>query len=167
MPDDAALNIDGIGNGFIAFTWTIWSFLCAYAGLLVDSFDDNGVCLPRRLDQKTVRSACAFHAHWHTSSSDLDFDLLTLFRSLALTPMTPAFVWFKRNNKKGREDLNWKAHQYLAVALRKTEGDNPVGSAFGANWIRRGILFSLYVDVSIISYSELTHRDFPDHRTPW
>ncbi len=41
--------------------------------------------------------------------------------------------WFKRNNKKGREDLNWKAGQYLAVATRKTEGDNPVGSAFGAN----------------------------------
>ena len=47
--------------------------------------------------------------------------------------MTYAFFWFKRNNKKGREDLNWKAGQYLAVATRKTEGDNPVGSAFGAN----------------------------------
>jgi hypothetical protein len=23
MPNDAALNINGIGNGFIAFTWTI------------------------------------------------------------------------------------------------------------------------------------------------
>jgi hypothetical protein len=37
--------------------------------------------------------------------------------------------------------------------------------AFGANQIRRGILFSLYVNVSIILYVELTHRDFPDHRT--
>ena len=89
-----------------------------------------------------------------------------LFRSLALTPMTPAIFWFKRNHEKGREDLNQKASQYLAIAMRKTEGDNPVGWAFGANRIRRGILFSLYVNVSVISYSELTHRDFPDHCTP-
>jgi hypothetical protein len=41
--------------------------------------------------------------------------------------------WFKRNHEKGREDLNQKASQHLAVATGKTEGDNPVGSAFGAN----------------------------------
>ena len=161
IPNDAALYIEGIGNGFKAFTWTIWRFLRAYAGLLADGFDDNGVCLSRGLIKKTVRSACAFHAHPHALSSDLDFCLLTLFGSLALTLMT-----FKRNHEKGREDLNWKASQYLAVATRKTESDNPVGLAFGANQIRRGIWFSLYVDVSLISYSELTHRDFPDHCTP-
>jgi hypothetical protein len=47
--------------------------------------------------------------------------------------MTPAIFQFKRNHKKGREDLNWKASQYLAIAARKTEYDNPVGSAFGTN----------------------------------
>jgi hypothetical protein len=73
MPNDAALYINGIGNGFIAFAWTIWRFLCAYAGLLVNGFDDNGVCLLRRLDQKTLWFVCAFHAHRHASSSDLDF----------------------------------------------------------------------------------------------
>ena len=56
-----------------------------------------------------------------------------LFRSLALTPMTPTTVWFKGNHEKGREDLNPKASQYLAIATKKTEDDNPVGSAFGAN----------------------------------
>jgi hypothetical protein len=80
--------------------------------------------------------------------------------------MTPAFFWFKRNHEKGKEDLNWKASQYLAIAVRKTEGDNPFGSAFGANQIRRGILFSLYVNVSVILYSELTQKDFPDHHAP-
>jgi hypothetical protein len=39
----------------------------------------------------------------------------------------------KRNHEKGREDLNRKASQYLAIATRKTEDDNPVGLAFGAN----------------------------------
>jgi hypothetical protein len=48
-------------------------------------------------------------------------------------PMTPAIFWFKRNHEKGREDLNRKASQYLAIATRKTEDDNPVGLAFGAN----------------------------------
>jgi hypothetical protein len=47
--------------------------------------------------------------------------------------MTPAIFWFKRNHEKGREDLNWKASQYLAIATRKREDDNPVGSAFGTN----------------------------------
>jgi hypothetical protein len=47
--------------------------------------------------------------------------------------MTPAIFWFKRNHEKGREDLNRKAYQYLANAMRKTEDENPVGSAFGAN----------------------------------
>ncbi len=54
MLSDAALYINGIGYRFIAFTWTILRFLCAYAGLLVDGFDDSGVCLSRGLDQKTV-----------------------------------------------------------------------------------------------------------------
>ncbi len=72
MPNDAALYIDGIGNGFIAFTWTIWRFLLAYAGLLVNGFDDNGVCLSRGIDQKTLWSACAFQAHQDASSRDLD-----------------------------------------------------------------------------------------------
>ena len=40
---------------------------------------------------------------------------------------------FKRNHEKGREDLNRKASQYLAIATRKTEDHNPVGLAFGAN----------------------------------
>jgi hypothetical protein len=120
MPNDAALYIDGIGNEFIAFTWTIWRFLCAYAGLLVDGFDDKGVCLSRRLDQKTLWSVCAFHAHRHASSSHLDFRTM-LFWSLALTltPMTPAIFWFKRNHKKGREDLNWKASQYVPSSCYK------------------------------------------------
>ena len=72
MPNDAALYIDGIGDGFIAFTWTFWRFLHAYAGLLVDGFDDNRVCLSRGLDQKTLWLACAFQAHRHASSSNLD-----------------------------------------------------------------------------------------------
>ncbi len=72
MPNDAALYIDGIGSGFIAFTWTIWRFLRAYAGLLVDGFDDNGVCLSRGLDQKTLWLAYTFQAHWYASSSNLD-----------------------------------------------------------------------------------------------
>jgi hypothetical protein len=46
--------------------------LRAYVGLLDDGFDDNGVCLLRGLDQKTMLSACAFQAHWDASSSDLD-----------------------------------------------------------------------------------------------
>jgi hypothetical protein len=54
MPNDAALYINGIGYRFIAFTWTILRFLRAYAGLLVDGPDDNGVCLSRGLDQKTL-----------------------------------------------------------------------------------------------------------------
>jgi hypothetical protein len=42
--------------------------------------------------------------------------------------------------------------------MRKTEDDNPVGSAYGANQKKeRDILFSLYVHMSVISYSELTH----------
>ena len=73
IPNDAALYIDGIGNGCIAVTWrTFWRFLCAYAGLLVDGFDDNGVCLSRGLDQKTMWLAWAFQAHRHASSGDLD-----------------------------------------------------------------------------------------------
>ena len=56
-----------------------------------------------------------------------------LLGTLALMPMTPAIFWFKRNHEKGREDLNQKASQYLAIATRKTEDDNPVGSAFGTN----------------------------------
>jgi hypothetical protein len=79
--------------------------------------------------------------------------------------MTPAIFWFKRNHEKGREDFNQKASQYLAIATRKTEDDNPVGWAFGANQNRRGIWFSLYVHMSVILYSELTHKDFPDHHT--
>ncbi len=47
-------------------------FLRAYTGLLVDGFDDNGVCLSRGLNQKTLWLACAFQAHWHVSSEDLD-----------------------------------------------------------------------------------------------
>ena len=50
-----------------------------------------------------------------------------------MTPITPAIFSFKRNHEKGREDLNRKASQYLAIAARKTEDDNPVGSAFGVN----------------------------------
>ncbi len=57
---------------FIAFTWTIWRFLRAYAGLLVDGFDDSGVCLSIGLNQKTVWLACAFQAHWHALPSNLD-----------------------------------------------------------------------------------------------
>ncbi len=72
MPNDAALYIDGIGNGFITFTWTIWRFLRAYAGRLVDGFDDIGVCLSRGLDQKTLWLVCAFQAHRHALSSNLD-----------------------------------------------------------------------------------------------
>ncbi len=72
MPNDAALYIDGMGYRFIAFTWTIWRFLRAYAGLLVDGFDDNGVCLSRGLNRKTLWLACAFQAYRHASSSDLD-----------------------------------------------------------------------------------------------
>jgi hypothetical protein len=47
--------------------------------------------------------------------------------------MTPAIFWFKRNHEKGREDLNRKTSQYLAIATRKTEDDNPAGLAFDAN----------------------------------
>ncbi len=82
MPNDAALYIDGIGNEFKAFTWTFWRFLRAYAGLLVDGFDDNGVCLSRGLDQKTLWSACAFQAHRDASSSNLD--LRAFWRCLGL-----------------------------------------------------------------------------------
>jgi hypothetical protein len=59
--------------------------------------------LSRRLDQKTVWLACAFHAHRHASFSDLDFRLLTLFGSLALTPMTPAnFLVQKETRERQR-----------------------------------------------------------------
>ncbi len=82
-------------------------FLYAYACLLVDGFDDNGVCLSRRLIKKTLRLACAFHAHQHALSSNLYFRLLTLFRSLTLMPMTPTIF----GSKGTREDLNQKASQ--------------------------------------------------------
>ena len=95
MPNDAALYIDGLGNEFIAITWTIWRFLRVYAGLLVNGFDDNGVCLLRG----SIK-ACAFHAHRHALSSDLDFCLLTLFGSLTLTPMTPVIFGSKGNTIK-------------------------------------------------------------------
>jgi hypothetical protein len=52
---------------------------------------------------------------------------------LALTPITPAIFWFKKNQEKGREDLIWKACQYLANATRMTEDEDPVGLVFGAN----------------------------------
>jgi hypothetical protein len=60
MPNDAALYINGLGNGFIAFTRTFWRFVCAYAGLLVDGFDDNGVWLSRSSIKK--------HWGWHVPS---------------------------------------------------------------------------------------------------
>jgi hypothetical protein len=47
--------------------------------------------------------------------------------------MTPHYFWFKLNQEKGKEDLNQKTSQYLAIATRKTEGGNPLGLAFGAN----------------------------------
>ena len=135
MPNDAALYINGIGNGFIAFTWTIWRFLRAYAGLLVDGFDDSGVCLSRGLDQKTVWMACAFQAHRHASPSDLDlyafwrcWGRLWLWRQ-----WLPPFFDSKRKHEKGRRDLNRKACQYLAIAKRKTNDEDPVGLACGAN----------------------------------
>jgi hypothetical protein len=135
MPNDAALYIDGIGYRFITFTWTIWRFLRLYADLLVDGFDDNGVCLSRGLDQKTLWLACAFQAHRHTLSSDLDLRAFWCCSDLWLwRQWLPTIFWFKRNyENKGREDLNWKACQYLAIATRKTEDVNPVGLAFGAN----------------------------------
>jgi hypothetical protein len=51
--------------------------------------------------------------------------------------MTPAICWFKRNHEKGREDLNRKACQYLAIARRKTDDEDPVGSAYPPTEIRR------------------------------
>ncbi len=51
--------------------WVL-KILCAYAGLLFDGFDDNGVCLSRGLDQKTLWLVCAFQAHRQAPSSDLD-----------------------------------------------------------------------------------------------
>ncbi len=74
--------------------------LCAYTGLLVDGFNDKGVCLSRGLIKKTLRLACVFHAHRHALSRDLDFCLLMLFRSLTLMPMTPAIFGSKGNTRK-------------------------------------------------------------------
>ncbi len=134
IPNDAALFIHEIGNEFIAFTWSIWRFLCAYAGLLVGGFDDNGVCLSRGLNQKTLWLVCAFQAHRQALSSDLDLPAFWRCSDLWLwRQWLPHFFWFKRNHEKGREDSNWKASQYPAIATRKTEGDNPVGLAFGTN----------------------------------
>ena len=39
----------------------------------------------------------------------------------------------QKNHEKGREDLNRKACQYLAIATRKTDDEDPVGLACGAN----------------------------------
>ncbi len=41
MPNDAVLYINGVGNRFMTFTWTILRFFRVYAGLLV-----NGLMIP-------------------------------------------------------------------------------------------------------------------------
>jgi hypothetical protein len=168
MPNDAALYINGIGYRFIAFTWTIWRFLRTYAGLLVDGFDDSWVCLSRGLDQKTVWLACAFQAHQHASPSDLD--LRAFWRCWGLwlwCQWLSQFFWFKRNNEKSREDLNRKACQYLAIATRKTDDEDPVGSAYGANQnYEKDMILPLCTHERNLVLGANALR-FPDHRTPW
>ena len=66
-------------------------------------FDDSGVCLSRGSIKKTLSLACAFHAHQHTPSSNLDLRLLTLFGSLTLKPMTPAIFGSKGTTRKVEE----------------------------------------------------------------
>ncbi len=63
-------------------------------------FYDNRVCLSRGLIKKTLWLACAFHAHQHALSINLALRHLTLFRSLTLTPMTPAFFGSKGTTRK-------------------------------------------------------------------
>ncbi len=65
-------------------------------------FNDNGVCLSRG-SIKNTEVACAFDAHQHASSSNLDLRLLTLFGSLTLTPTTPEIVGSKGATRKAEK----------------------------------------------------------------
>ncbi len=85
-------------------------------------FDDSGVCLLRGLIKKTLRLACAFHAHQHGLSSDLDLSLLTLFGSLALRPMTPAIFGSKGTTRKAEEIINRKTGQVPGNRDKKYRG---------------------------------------------
>jgi hypothetical protein len=43
------------------------------------------------------------------------------------------FFGSKGTTRKAEKILNRKACQYLAIAMRKTDDEDPVGSAYGAN----------------------------------
>ena len=80
----------------------------AYAGLLVDGFDDSRVCLSRELDQKTV--------------GDFGFDANDSRNFLV-----------QKEPRERQRRFKSESQSIPSSCMRKTEGDNPVGSAFGAN----------------------------------
>ena len=121
MPNDTALYIDGIGNWFIAFTWTIWRFLRAYAGLLyVGSMKVEFPCQEAR-SKNTEVGMClqCSSAHIVKRSRSLPFDVVWIF--WLWLQWLPQF-WFKRNHKKGRGDLNRKASQVPGNCDKKERG---------------------------------------------
>ena len=67
---------------------------------------------------------------------------------------TPPILRLGRNYKKARLDQMGKPVRRLTDRYRKIREDNSLGSA------------SVPSQVSITPYLELTHREFPDHRTP-
>ena len=150
-----------IQNCISMHTWTIWRFLHAHAGLLVDGSMIAEFACRKGSIEKTLRVsrgtlACTFHMVMSCASpSDLDLRLLT-FRSLDLTPVTPAILVQKEPRERQSRFEFGKPVECLAMATIKTEDDNPLGLAFGAFPIWRGIRFSLYEHVCVSSEFFLT-----------
>ncbi len=116
MFNNAALYTNGIGNGLIALTWTIWRCLRMYAGLLVNGFDDEFACREARSNK---------HWGWNVPSMLVSivqrfryplFDVVRIFDS---DTNDSRIFWFKRNHEKGREDLNRKASQVPGNCYKK------------------------------------------------
>ena len=91
----------------------VWRFLRVYAGLVVDGLMKAEFACGEARSKTLMRLVCAFHAHQHASSSNLDL----LF--LSLTPMTSEFFLFERNHEKGRGDLNRTASEVSGNHYKK------------------------------------------------
>ena len=118
MPNDTALYINGIRNGFIAFTLIIWRFLHAYAGFLVvgllkvefacQEVWSKNTSVGMRIPSSSPRIVKRFRS--------LPFDIVQVFD---FDTNDSRNFWFKRNHEKGREDLNRKASQVPGNCYKK------------------------------------------------
>ncbi len=140
--------------------WRVgWRFLHAYASLLVKVYEDSEVCLLR------ARTKTTMNAFWGTfaciSHSSRSRGIFLAQHQWSF--WTPIVLRFKRDYEKDRVCPTWDAR-------RKVWGKKSLWVGFAAFPKPLGEgeeRYSSYnVHVSATSYSELMHREFPDHRTP-